>query len=56
MDHVTQINKNLHNLYLVDKHFDNLDVVGYKCRKFEGRKINNEIFNISDFMNMLKVI
>lgn len=54
-----KINKNLHNLYLIDDtddHFDNYDVIGYKCKKFTGQEEDNEIFNIIDFLNMLKVI
>jgi TFIIF-interacting CTD phosphatase-like protein len=54
-----KINKNLHNLYLVDDsehHFENYDVIGYKCKKFTGDKTDNEVFNIIDFLNMLKVI
>ena len=54
-----KINKNLHNLYLIDDnddHFNNYDVIGYKCKKFKGQKEDNEIFNIIDFLNMLKVI
>lgn len=53
------INKNLHNLYLIDDsdlHFVNYDVIGYKCKKFIGEKEDNEIFNIIDFLNMLKII
>jgi TFIIF-interacting CTD phosphatase-like protein len=53
------INKNLHNLYLIDdteEHFDNYDVIGYKCKKFKGEEEDYEIFNIIDFLEMLKVI
>ena len=54
-----KINKNLHNLYLVDdknSHFDNYDVIGYKCKKFKGEEDDNEILNIIDFLEMLKII
>lgn len=53
------INKKLHNLYLIDdreEHFDNYDVIGYKCKKFKGEEEDYEIFNIIDFLEMLKVI
>jgi TFIIF-interacting CTD phosphatase-like protein len=53
-----KINKNLHNLYLIDdteEHFANYDVIGYKCKKFKGED-DDEIFNIIDFLEMLKVI
>jgi RNA polymerase II subunit A small phosphatase-like protein len=53
------IKKNLHNLYLIDDtdaHFDTYDVIGYKCKKFKGEPDDNEILNIIDFLEMLKVI
>ena len=54
-----KINKKLHNLYLIDdngEHFDNYNVIGYKCKKFQGEEEDGEIFNIIDFLEMLKVI
>lgn len=54
-----KINKDLHNLYLIDddiRHFDNYDVIGYKCKKYSGEQDDYEIFNIIEFLDTLKVI
>ena len=54
-----KINENLHNLYLIDdknSHFENYDIIGYKCKKFKGEEDDNEILNIIDFLEMLKII
>lgn len=54
-----KINQDLHNLYLIDddiRHFDNFDIIGYKCKKYSGEQDDYEIFNIIEFLETLKVI
>jgi TFIIF-interacting CTD phosphatase-like protein len=54
-----KISKDLHNLYLIDddkNHFDNFDVIGYKCKKYIGEDIDEEIFHIIDFLETVKII
>lgn len=54
-----KINQDIHNLYLIDddiRHFDNFDVIGYKCKKYSGEQDDYEIFNIIEFLETLKII
>lgn len=54
-----KIKEDLHNLYLIDDnetHFDNLDIIGYKCHKFKGNIDDYEIFNIIEFLETLKIV
>lgn len=53
------ISQDLHNLYLIDdddRHFENLDVIGYKCKKYSGEQDDCELFHIIEFLETLKVI
>jgi TFIIF-interacting CTD phosphatase-like protein len=54
-----KINHELHNLYLIDdddRHFQNMDVIGYKCKKYTGETDDEEIFHMIEFLETVKLI
>ncbi len=53
------LNLDICNTYLIDDnkyHFDECNILGYKCKSYKGEDDDSEIFEIIEFLETLKLV